>query len=163
MNNARLETLKIPARSPVPVHEGRALRIIDNLSAYFTRRSVVPIALGLILIIGIGDFETGVESSWERALDIAVRIRDGRWDPRMKQLETQWRGAATPSRAQSADAAVKLPASAMATKYPRVRRFIGHPAKAVHPSQHDMAARANGIGPPAGRFLDCSPPTPTTP
>jgi hypothetical protein len=60
------------------------------------------------LIKQVEDFETAMESGWERALDIAVRIRDGAWDPRMKQLETQWRSAATPTRAQAADAAVKL-------------------------------------------------------
>ncbi|MFF0823048.1 phage portal protein [Micromonospora haikouensis] len=56
----------------------------------------------------VEDFQTALEASYERAMKIAVRIRDGRWDPRMEQLETQWRSAATPTRAQAADAAVKL-------------------------------------------------------
>lgn len=60
------------------------------------------------LIKQVEDFETGAEASWERAQQIGLRIRDGKWDPRMRQLETQWRSAATPTRAQEADAAVKL-------------------------------------------------------
>jgi hypothetical protein len=54
------------------------------------------------------DFQTGMEAGWERVMAIAVRIRDGDWDPRLRQLETQWRNPATPTRAQAADAAVKL-------------------------------------------------------
>jgi len=60
------------------------------------------------LIKQVEDFETGAEASWERAQQIAVRIRDGEWDDRMRLLETQWRSPATPTRAQAADAAVKL-------------------------------------------------------
>ncbi|MFI1197708.1 phage portal protein [Micromonospora sp. NPDC020750] len=56
----------------------------------------------------VEDYQTALEAAWERVMKIAVRIRDGRWDPRMEQLETQWRSAATPTRAQAADAAVKL-------------------------------------------------------
>src|SRR5687768_15592710 len=39
---------------------------------------------------------------------IARRIIDGAWNPELSQLETQWRDPATPTRAQAADAAVKL-------------------------------------------------------
>jgi hypothetical protein len=60
------------------------------------------------MIKQVEDFETSAEATWERAQEIAVRIRDGVWDPRLKQLETKWRSAATPTRAQAADAAVKL-------------------------------------------------------
>ncbi|MFD6770605.1 phage portal protein [Micromonospora chalcea] len=60
------------------------------------------------LIKQVEDFEVGAEAAWERVQEIGVRIRDGAWDPRMKQLETKWRSAATPTRAQAADAAVKL-------------------------------------------------------
>lgn len=60
------------------------------------------------LIKQVEDFETGAEASWERAQEIGVRIRTGRWDARMKQLGTKWRSAATPTRAQASDAAVKL-------------------------------------------------------
>ncbi len=60
------------------------------------------------LIKQVEDFETGAEATWERAQQIADRIRTGEWDPRLLQLETQWRSAATPTRAQTADATVKL-------------------------------------------------------
>lgn len=60
------------------------------------------------LIKQVEDFETGAEASWERAQEIGARIRTGRWDPDLKQLATKWRSAATPTRAQAADAAVKL-------------------------------------------------------
>jgi hypothetical protein len=36
------------------------------------------------------------------------RLIDGDWNPDLMQLETQWRDPATPTRAQAADAAVKL-------------------------------------------------------
>jgi hypothetical protein len=53
-------------------------------------------------------FQKCAEGSWELAMRIARRILDGKWDPRLLQMETQWRDPATPTRAQQADAAVKL-------------------------------------------------------
>jgi signal transduction histidine kinase len=58
---ASLVTLNSPERLPLRPREGRGLRFVGRLSAFLTHRSVVPIALGLTLVIGIGDFETGVE------------------------------------------------------------------------------------------------------
>lgn len=46
--------------------------------------------------------------SYEQGCRIALRIRDGDWDPRARSLETLWRDPATPTFAQMADAAVKL-------------------------------------------------------
>ena len=46
--------------------------------------------------------------SWERAMRLVRRIQDGKWDPALKRMETLWRDPATPTRAQQADAAVKL-------------------------------------------------------
>lgn len=46
--------------------------------------------------------------SWERVMRLVRRITDGHWDPALAQLETLWRDPATPTRAQQADAAVKL-------------------------------------------------------
>ena len=46
--------------------------------------------------------------SWERVMRLVRRIIDGKWDPALAQLETIWRDPATPTRAQAADAAVKL-------------------------------------------------------
>ncbi|MCO6011424.1 phage portal protein [Actinoallomurus purpureus] len=45
--------------------------------------------------------------SWEQVQRLALRIRDGEWNPDARRLETVWRSAATPTEAQSADAAVK--------------------------------------------------------
>lgn len=46
--------------------------------------------------------------AWEQVMRLALRIRDGEWDPRVLSLETIWRDASTPTIAQKADAAVKL-------------------------------------------------------
>jgi hypothetical protein len=45
---------------------------------------------------------------WEHAMRLVRRIQEGDWDPAARRLETIWRDAATPTRAQAADAAVKL-------------------------------------------------------
>jgi len=45
---------------------------------------------------------------WERTMRLVRRLQEGDWDPAAKRLETIWRDAATPTRAQAADAAVKL-------------------------------------------------------
>jgi hypothetical protein len=52
--------------------------------------------------------QRGFGGSWERVQRIALRIRDGEWNDDARRLETVWRSAATPTVAQSADAAVKL-------------------------------------------------------
>lgn len=46
--------------------------------------------------------------AWERVMRLALRFRDGAFDPRVLALETIWRDASTPTVAQKADAAVKL-------------------------------------------------------
>lgn len=46
--------------------------------------------------------------SWERVMRKAIRIRDNKVPDDARRLETVWRDAATPTRAQQADAAVKL-------------------------------------------------------
>jgi hypothetical protein len=53
-------------------------------------------------------FHRGTGGSWELSMRIVRRILDGKWDPKLAQLETLWRDPATPTRAQQADAAVKL-------------------------------------------------------
>ena len=45
---------------------------------------------------------------WERAMRLVQRLQEGDWDPQARRLETIWRDAATPTRAQAADAVVKL-------------------------------------------------------
>jgi hypothetical protein len=46
--------------------------------------------------------------SYEQVCRLVRRFQEGDWDPRLKQLETVWRDASTPTVAQVADAAVKL-------------------------------------------------------
>lgn len=53
-------------------------------------------------------FHRGAGGSWELAMRLARRIVDGDWDPKMRRLETLWRDPATPTKAQQADAVVKL-------------------------------------------------------
>jgi hypothetical protein len=50
---------------------------------------------------------------WERTMQLVRRIQEGDWDPRARRLETIWRDAATPTRAQAADAAAKLVAASL--------------------------------------------------
>lgn len=53
-------------------------------------------------------FQKSAGGSWERVMRLVRRITDGDWNPALASLETQWRDPATPTRAQAADAAVKL-------------------------------------------------------
>ena len=53
-------------------------------------------------------FQKSAGGSWERVMRLVRRILDGDWNPDLAQLETLWRDPATPTRAQAADAAVKL-------------------------------------------------------
>jgi hypothetical protein len=50
---------------------------------------------------------------WERTMQLVRRIEEGSWDPAARRLETIWRDAATPTRAQAADAAAKLIAASL--------------------------------------------------
>ncbi|MEV6344140.1 phage portal protein [Actinoplanes sp. NPDC051851] len=52
----------------------------------------------------------------ERAARLVHRIQEGDWDPRARELESQWRDPATPTRAQAADAAVKLYSEGITTR-----------------------------------------------
>jgi hypothetical protein len=45
--------------------------------------------------------------SYEQVMRLVDRFKTGDWDPKLKQLETRWRDASTPTVAQSSDAAVK--------------------------------------------------------
>ncbi|MFY1588983.1 phage portal protein [Micromonospora sp. WMMD734] len=53
-------------------------------------------------------FQRTAGGAWERTMRLVRRIIDGDWDPKLTQMETLWRDPATPTRAQQADAAVKL-------------------------------------------------------
>lgn len=47
-------------------------------------------------------------AAYEQTMRLVKRFQDGDWDPQFGRLETIWRDAATPTRAQTADASVKL-------------------------------------------------------
>lgn len=50
----------------------------------------------------------GYGGAWERTMRLVMRLIDGEWDPALARLETLWRDPETPTRAQTADAVVKL-------------------------------------------------------
>jgi hypothetical protein len=62
---------------------------------------------------------------WERAMRLVRRLQEGDWDPAARRLETIWRDAATPTRAQAADAAVKLVAGSIIPKQ-QAREDLGY-------------------------------------
>lgn len=49
--------------------------------------------------------------SWEQVMRLVRRIQTGEWDESLRQMEAVWRDPATPTRAQQADAVVKLHAA----------------------------------------------------
>jgi hypothetical protein len=101
--------------------------------------------------------------AWEQAMRLALRIQEGDWDPKARRLETIWRDAATPTRAQAADAATKL----MSTPEPiisvrQAREDLGYtPAQIRRLATEDqvraesqplaVASRALAQAQPAGR------------
>lgn len=50
----------------------------------------------------------GGGGGWNRWAQLVRRFQEGDWDPSARRVKTLWRDAATPTRAQAADAALKL-------------------------------------------------------
>jgi hypothetical protein len=46
--------------------------------------------------------------SWEQGMRLVRRIQEGDWNPALASMETMWRDPSTPTRAQTADAVMKL-------------------------------------------------------
>jgi hypothetical protein len=69
--------------------------------------------------------QRGFGGGWERSNRLVRRLQDGDWDPKARRLETIWRDAATPTRAQAADAAVKLVAGTIIPKQ-QAREDLGY-------------------------------------
>jgi hypothetical protein len=46
--------------------------------------------------------------SWEAGMRLVRRIQEGEWNPDLASMETMWRDPSTPTRAQTADAVMKL-------------------------------------------------------
>jgi hypothetical protein len=79
--------------------------------------------------------------AWEKAQRLVRRFQEGDWDPKAKRLETIWRDAATPTRAQAADAAVKLLTEGAITTR-QAREDLGYtPAQQRRMDAEDKAAR----------------------
>jgi hypothetical protein len=90
---------------------------------------------------------------WERAMRLVRRLQEGDWDPAAKRLEAVWRDAATPTRAQAADAAVKLVTGNIIPKQ-QGREDLGYsPAQ-----QRRMAAfdKANAAADPIGQLTQAA-------
>lgn len=85
------------------------------------------------------------DAGWEQVMRIADRIRTGAWDKSLLRLETDWRDPATPTVAQSADAAVKLyttpPAPIVPLRWTR-RRLGFNDVQIAQMEQEDAEAEA---------------------
>lgn len=64
-------------------------------------------------------------ASWERVMRLVRHFQTGADDPQLASMETLWRDPATPTRAQSADAAVKLYEAGISSKR-QARRDVGY-------------------------------------
>jgi hypothetical protein len=84
---------------------------------------------------------------WNRWAQLVRRFQDGDWDPAAKRVKTLWRDAATPTRAQAADAAVKL-LTANAIPKQQAREDLGYtPSQQRRMEAQDKAnAEADPIG-----------------
>ena len=79
--------------------------------------------------------------AWEHAMRLVRRFQqNGESDPRARRLETIWRDASTPTRAQAADAAVKLLGAGISSKR-QAREDMGYtPAQIRRMEAEDKAA-----------------------
>jgi hypothetical protein len=83
---------------------------------------------------------------WERAMRLVRRVQDGDWDPQAKRLEMIWRDAATPTRAQAADAALKLVQGNVIPKQ-QAREDLGYtPSQQRRMEAHDKANGQDLLG-----------------
>lgn len=81
-------------------------------------------------------------ASWERLMRIVRQIQSrGVDDPKLASMETLWRDPATPTRAQSADAAVKLFQAGLASKR-QSRRDVGYTSVQIANMEIDDADEA---------------------
>lgn len=100
----------------------------------------------------------GGGAAWNRWAQLTRRFQDGDWDPAARRVKTLWRDAATPTRAQASDAAVKLVTGQIIPKQ-QAREDLGYtPAQQRRMDAQDRANReqdplaqivANGGLPPA--------------
>jgi hypothetical protein len=74
--------------------------------------------------------------SWERVMRLVRRFQTGAWDPALLSMETLWRDPATPTRAQTADAAVKLFQAGIISRR-QARRDIGYTSVQIANMERD--------------------------
>lgn len=79
--------------------------------------------------------------SWERVMRLA-RLFQGQSDEGMQSMEVLWRDPATPTRAQSADAAVKLYQAGVISRR-QARRDIGYTSVQINNMERDDANEAS--------------------
>lgn len=75
-------------------------------------------------------------ASWERVMRLVRLFQTGEDDPSLASMETLWRDPATPTRAQTADAAVKLHGEGIISKR-QARRDIGYSSVQITNMEED--------------------------
>jgi hypothetical protein len=81
------------------------------------------------------------EGGWERWAQLVRRFQEGDWDPAARRIETIWRDAATPTRAQTADAVTKLTGGKPVIPVQQAREDLGYtPAQQRRMEAWDAAA-----------------------
>lgn len=90
---------------------------------------------------------------WNRWAQLVRRFQDGEWDPGARRVKALWQDAATPTRAQAADAAVKLVSGGIIPKQ-QARADLGYtPAQQRRMDAQDQANAAND---PLGRLTQAA-------
>lgn len=88
-------------------------------------------------------------AGWKRWAQLVRRFQEGDWDPAAKRVKVLWRDAATPTRSQAADAAVKLVTGRIIPKQ-QAREDLGYtPAQQRRMEAQDAA---NMAADPLGEF-----------
>lgn len=87
---------------------------------------------------------------WNRWAQLVRRFQEGDWDPASRRVKTLWRDAATPTRAQAADAALKLVTGQIIPRQ-QAREDLGYtPAQQRRMDAQDAAnAAQDPAAPPA--------------
>lgn len=91
--------------------------------------------------------QRGLGGGWNRWAQLTRRFQDGDWDPSARRVKTLWQDAATPTRAQAADAAVKLVTGQIIPKQ-QARADLGYtPAQQRRMDAQDQAnAKLDPLG-----------------
>jgi hypothetical protein len=90
---------------------------------------------------------------WEQAMRLVLRIQEGTFDPAARRLEMIWRDAATPTRAQAADAAAKLVAASLIPKQ-QAREDLGYTPEQQR--RMDAWDKANAELDPMGQLTEAA-------